>query len=430
MPADEEFIPAKPTGWVRALCRVTLPVTLPRIFQLNHIDYDPADLETLKSLKGERVMLTPNHPSHADPAVLFHLSTRVEQNFSYLACVEAFEKHGGLQGWLIQRVGAYSVVRGTVDRASFRTTRETLVTPGSKLVVFPEGEVYSQNDSLMPFQSGTFQLAYWALDDLRKAGQADAPLYVLPLALKYVYTRDMRPAMLRSVESLERTMGIEPAADGGAQPLHQRVRQVGAAMLRALEREYRLPSPRGESAHPEDDLTPRLNSVKEEVLRRVSMAAGVPLPGGGGSVLERLHVLLHAVDAVTHEPPDDGTPYDRRLREYQRERSVPLLRDLDRLTNFIAIYDGYVREHPTQERMAETIIRLERECYGKERLAGPRRCRVQIGEPIDLRERYPAYQQDKRGEVAALTAAVRAAVLALLTEAQRDLGQEAAATVL
>lgn len=424
--ADDDFRPAKPIPWVQGFCRLTLPLLMRKLYDVREVDYDPADLDTLRSLEGERVLLTPNHPAHADPAVLFHLSTQVRQDFRYLACIEAFEPYRGFQGWLIQRVGAYSVVRGTVDRASFRATRETLTAPGAKLVIFPEGEVHSQNDSLMTFQSGTFQLAYWAMDDLRKAG-TDAPLYVLPLALKYVYLTDMRPTMRQALDNLEAFTGTPP--DPNAE-LHRRVRRVGAAMLRALEREYRLPSPKNEAAEPEENFTPRLTAVKEAVLGRVATAAGVALPAGE-TVLERLHVLLHAVDVVANDTPaESAAPYDRRLREYQKARAMTLVRDLDRLTNFIAIYDGYVSEHPTQERMAETIIRLERECYGHEKLAGPRRCRVQIGAPLDLRTRYAAYQADKRGEVAALSALIQAQVRDLLTEAQTDVGQPAAATML
>ena len=48
----------------------------------------------------------------------------------------------------IQALGGYSIVRGTPDRESFRMTRQILSQPGAKLVVFPEGEVYTQNDTL------------------------------------------------------------------------------------------------------------------------------------------------------------------------------------------------------------------------------------------------------------------------------------------
>ena len=136
---------------------------------ISGVDYDQDELERFRALAGERVLLTPNHPTNTDPALVFHLSAQVNQSFRYLACREAFDACLGLWGHVIKRIGAHSVIRGTADRASFRATRELLASPASKLVIFPEGEVYSQNDTLLPFHDGVFQLAFWALEDARKA---------------------------------------------------------------------------------------------------------------------------------------------------------------------------------------------------------------------------------------------------------------------
>lgn len=41
-------------------------------------------------------------------------------------------------------------------------------------------------------------------------------------------------------------------------------------------------------------------------------------------------------------------------------------KDIGRVVNFIAIYDGYLSEHMTQERCADIIDRLETEVNGRE----------------------------------------------------------------
>lgn len=421
VPAAEEFVAARPAPLVRGFFCRTLPLVLPRLGVVG-VDYDEADLARVRALAGERVLLVPNHPTNTEPAILFHLSCRVGQPFHFLACREAFEPFWGLWGQVIRRVGAFSVVRGTADRASFRATRDLLAREKSKLVVFPEGEVYSQNDTLLPFNAGIFQLAFWAIDDLRKAGSGgDAPLYVLPIALKYRFVRDMTPAIRASLARLERFNGLPVERAGDA---YERLRRIGLTMLCSVEREYRLPTPTGEAA--EADLTPRMTAIKEAIVQRVATAAGVPLPKGD-TLPDRMRALIHIVEAVTEGEPEREAPtaYERSLRHDQRERARPLLRDLKRLANYIALTDNYVRTDPTPERMADTIQRLERESFGHAILDGPRRCRVRVGEPINLAERYADYQKAKRVEVARVTHEVEAQVLSLL----RDTAAAAAAAV-
>jgi 1-acyl-sn-glycerol-3-phosphate acyltransferase len=408
----DEFISAKPSAALQGFFRHTLPLILPRLGVVG-VDYDTADLDRLRALKDERVLLTPNHPTNTEPALLFHLSAAVRQPFLYLACREAFEPLGGLWGEVIRRVGAFSVVRGTADRASFRATRELLAQPASKVVIFPEGEVYSQNDSLLPFHSGVFQLAFWALEDLHKAGHEDASLFIQPVAIKYVFTRDMWPEVDASLARLERFTGV-PATPG--EDRYRRLRHIGAAMLRSLEREYRLPTPKDDKESMPGELTPRLDAIKEAILQRVAAAAGVAVPKGE-TLPERMRALIHVVETVTGEEPHEATPYDTELRRQQRARATPLLRDLRRLANWIAVHDGYVAADPTPERMADMLVRLERECFGEAKLHGPRRCRVRLAEPLDLKDCWPAYQTGKRAEVQRVAREVEGRVAALLTSA-------------
>jgi len=407
--AAEDFIAARPSPFVQGFFGATLPFILPCLGVVG-VEYDPADLARLKALRHERVLLTPNHPTNTEPALLFHLSCTVGQPFFYLACRETFDLFGGLWGHIIRRVGAYSVIRGTMDRASFRATRELLTQPGAKVVVFPEGEVYSQNDSLLPFHSGVLQIAFWAMEDLRRdAATAQSDLLILPVGIKYRFVNDVSPAIQASLARLEVFTGVKADSTADA---YERLRRIGQAMLVSLEHEYRLTPPRDTDPH---NLTPRLNAIKEAILLRVASAAGVALPKGD-TLPERMRALIHVIETVTNEEHSDSavTPYDASLRVQQRERARPLLADLRRLANWIAVYDGYVRTDPTPERMVDMLTRLERECFGREKIGGPRICRVRLGEPIRLSEWWDAYEKRKRATVAELTREVEGRVGALL----------------
>ncbi|MBV9850193.1 MAG: 1-acyl-sn-glycerol-3-phosphate acyltransferase [Armatimonadetes bacterium] len=405
--AGTDFRPARLHPPTLRLFWAALPLLLRRFCDVVRVDIPPEDIARLKSLAGERLLLTPNHPTNDDPALLFALSQAANVPFHYLACRETFDGLGGLWGRLIQRLGAYSVVRGTADRESFRATRELLAGPAGKVVIFPEGEVYSQNDTLLPFHSGVVQLAFWALEDARRAGDEQADVSLLPVAVRYCFVQDMTEPIARSLASLEEALGL--VTEAGAEP-YARLRRIGIAVLETMEAEYGLKR-RGPGA---EDLTPRMNALKTLLLDRAAALIGVTLPPDA-TLPEKMRTLINSVYAVTREEPAARrSPYRERLHAQQAACVEPLMRDLNRVANWIAVQDNYVRARPTPERMADNLRRLEVEAFGAPRLRGPRRATVRVGDPFRLAPCYDAYRADKRATAARVTRDLEAAVQALL----------------
>jgi len=390
------------------LFQALLPALLRRFCGVVAVDIAPEDIQRLQALAGERLLLTPNHPTNDDPALLFALSQAAGIPFHYLACRETFDGLGGFYGRLIQRLGAYSVVRGTADRESFRATRQILAAPAGKVVIFPEGEMHSQNDTLLPFHAGVVQLAFWALEDLRKAGDMTASISLLPVALRYEFTQDMTRPIADSLDRLERAVCPSDAEMGDA---YARLRRIGVRMLETLEAEYGL---KGKSAEDETDLTPRLIALKAMMLDRAAGLIGIALPPDATQP-ERMRLLINSVYAVTHdEAAEKRSPYQARVHRQQAERAAPLLSDLNRVANWIAVQDNYVRAHPSPERMADTLRRLEIEAFGQASLHGPRRAHIRLGDPIPLASCYDAYRADKKATLARVTHELEQAVQGLL----------------
>ena len=67
----------------------------------------------------------------------------------------------------------------------------TLLAAGDRwLVIFPEGQTIWQNSMVIPFQQGVLQLAFKGYQDACKT-DAEAHLYCVPMAVKYVYLQNM-----------------------------------------------------------------------------------------------------------------------------------------------------------------------------------------------------------------------------------------------
>ena len=396
-----DFLPAHPTPFAAFVAGVLLPLAL-RQRQVARVEIADDDIARLQTLKNERVVLTPNHPTNTDPALVFALSRRARIPFHYLCCREAFDGWNGWWGFFIQRLGAYSVVRGTIDRESFRYTREILARPKSNLVIFPEGEVYSQNDSLLPFQVGAIQLALWGREEARSnknGGEPNAQILLLPLALRYRFQSDVSDELSRKLSRLEKKMKLsrEPNAD-----LYARMRRVAIAVLSDVEREYSLPAASGDFG---GDLTPRFLAAKSAALHRAAQLLEVgELPKG--STPEQMRVLLHRAEQELHAPPDGSTP-DATAAQ-RRARFQLAWRDLERLANWIAVYDGYAAGNPSPERIAEVIFRLEKDVLGTATYAGNRIATVKVGEPFCLPEKV------SRAEISEWTQKLEAAVAGLL----------------
>ncbi|MBC8066627.1 MAG: lysophospholipid acyltransferase family protein [Chlorobia bacterium] len=398
----QDFKPPKLNRLILAVANAIVPMAL-KARSVVGVRFRDEDLEKLKKLKSERLVILPNHPTNTEPVILFNLGHKVGQAFNYVACREGFDHFGGLWGWLIQRLGAYSLVRGALDRPSFTMTKQLLAKPGAKLVIFPEGEVYSQNDSLLPFQSGVIQLAFWGLEEaLEKDPKADVKL--LPIAVRYTFTQDMTTEISESIERLERAVGL-PIGKG--EDAYTRVRKVGELVVTKLEAQFELKPPKG------SNLGERMDVVKRTQLERAAEIAKVKIKGG--PLAEEMRMVINAVHRVTNDPSAAKTDYDRKLWTEARNHIQPALHELDRLANWIAVYDGYVAASPTAERMVHLLVRMEKEVLGLVAIRGRQIAHVGIGNPISLSERLTDYEVDKRGTVASITKESEANVQDILT---------------
>lgn len=340
----------------------------------------PGGLERLRALESHRLVLLPNHPTYHDWIALFMLSARWGECLHYLAAYERFQ---GWQGPWLQRLGAYSIRRGLGDRPSVAQTLEVLRQPRCRLVIFPEGGCSFQNDTVMPFRAGAIQIPLQALHRLAKQGGEIPDLYLLPISIKYRYRGQMGKVVDQTLGRLER--GLKLPTQDTPQDAYDRLRRVGARVLCRIEQEYGIPA----TAEGGADWNPRIERLRTELLNRCECQLGLS-PRPEQWVRER----VYRVQRVLEERAEDWLP--DRLYVYES-----IHRTAARLLNFDAIYDGYVASDPTPERFLDTLTRLEREVFqiNQPQPKGDRTVLIQIGEPVNLKDHYEAFQRQRESTI-------------------------------
>ncbi|MBX9948997.1 MAG: 1-acyl-sn-glycerol-3-phosphate acyltransferase [Candidatus Obscuribacterales bacterium] len=342
-------------------------------------------LERFAKLKGKRALVCPNHSNRHDPQAMFFFGQAAKESFNYVAAREVFDWDHGFNGWWLQHIGAYSVVRGAPDRESFKMTKKILAEGKQKLVLFPEGEISRQNDTLLPLETGAAQLAFWAMDELDKQGSSEH-IYIAPIALKYTYTGDIKPALTETLARLEAKMSV--ARPSGSK-LYPRLMAVAERLIKALESEY--------NQEPAKDATlnDRISALRMAILTHMSSYLNVDLPRSDRT-LDAVRMLRNKIDDFVYEDEQGLSEYEKELHTEKATEIKGFYKDLDRVVNFVSIYDGYIKEHMTQERFADVLERIEHEVFGKTTIKGPRCILIDVGNPIDLRSYQQEYKTHKK----------------------------------
>jgi 1-acyl-sn-glycerol-3-phosphate acyltransferase len=409
------FHPPQPNLFLVRLVQLIAP-PIARFFYKIELCLSPEDLAILNSLRGERVLLLPNHPTFDDPIAIFLLSARLEQTFHYLAAYEQFK---GFLGFIIRQLGAYSIRRGLADRNSIAQTVELLTQDGCKLVIFAEGGCSFQNDTVMPFREGAVQMAFQAMKKTLKESKSLPNFYVVPVSIKYRYPQDMSATIEKALGRLERSLSIDPTPNAN---VYERLRAIAAQVLIEIEGDYGLYHPQIER---ESSWNERIVRLRELVLQGCEQRLGIPsVPDD--PVRERTYRIEYAFKTKKDDDTSkeivavsEGLPNDTQNFEELLKQDELIEKSIIRLLNFDAIYDGYVAENPTKERFLDTLTRLEREVFNIDRPSpkGLRKVRIKIGSPINLKDRFADYQRDRKGTVSAIT-------LQIQQEVQKNLDRD------
>jgi 1-acyl-sn-glycerol-3-phosphate acyltransferase len=305
---------------------------------------------------GYGVLITPNHPTHADPFVLVEASEKLGTPFYFMTAWQVFAMTHRLGRRVLRQHGAFSINREGHDLKAFRQAVGILQDQPHPLVVFPEGEVFHLNDRVMPFRRGAATMA------LRAARRSGRPVACVPCGMKFQFVDDPMPRQLAVIARVEKRLGWMP--NPGA-PLPRRLQRIASLVLLRMELQHFGEAKNGPLGRRQSDL---LSSLLAKLEARYGCTATA------GTVPERVKQLRRLVISAIETSAD-------------REQLLHLRADLDELFLVMQLFSyptDYLIGQPSVERIAETLDKLEEDLLGVRtaRRRGVRRAVMTFGEPI------------------------------------------------
>lgn len=310
---------------------------------------------------GHGIVLAPNHCRPCDPMVMGQLSIHLNKAFYIMASWHLF-KASRFQGWLIRRLGGFSVYREGLDREAIRTAINILVAADRPLVMLPEGIVTRANDRLGPLQEGVSFIATTAAR-IRARAAPESKVVVHPIALKYFFEGNLEASVRPVLEALGKRLGWRSQTE---LPLRARIGRLGEALLSLKEIEYLGKAQPGAHAA-------RLASLIEHLLVPLEKEwlSGQREP----SVVERVKQVRSAIVPGLAA----GT-----LPDEERSRRWRQLADLYLAQQLWCYPPNYLCEPVTPERLLETVERFEEDVTDVARSHPPLRVVMEVGPALPV----------------------------------------------
>lgn len=376
---------------------------LPRAKRITDLTVHGADTLAQCREPGDRVVLVPNHPTHGDASIMLEASRRAGLTTQTMAAYDVFLR-SRIDALIMQRLGAFSVDREGSDPRAMKTAIGVLEKGRHALVVFPEGNVYLENDRVTPFSEGAAFLALRAARQLKEQGRR---VLAVPVSIKATHLTDCRPGITERLHGLARVVEVELPSD--VTPVVA-MRLIGVALL---HRNLKL---RGLDAPEADDFHGLISHAGGTVMDKLESKLSIK-PKPATPLIDRVRKARQVIHEVRTAP--------ERIADHA---AAATWADEAMLALRLASYsDSYAASNPTLDRIEETSEKLAEDIH-REMMPplADRAAYVRFNEPIPLCE-YVAEKRPGRQQVRDLTARCESAVqrgVDLLNQANPHPGAE------
>ena len=391
-----QFVPAFKTSWLqRTLTSLDIhKQTLRRRDGVVKHEVRGAHLLRESIDAGHGILLTPNHPRMADAAVIHNVAGAARTPLYLMASWHLFNQ-GAFVRFMVRTMGAFSVNREGMDRTSIDYAINILQTAERPLVIFPEGTTSRTNDKLMALMEGPSFIARTAAKRRKKEGQGSGKVVVHPVALRYVFEGDVDAAANSALADIEKRLSWAPQKE---MPLIDRIVKVGDALLKIKELQYGCEV--AEGAHLKD----RQNNMVDHLLHPLEEEwLGEKRDGGIQIRVKNLRVKIF---------PDligDTLDLAERKRRWEHLERTYLAQQID------CYPEQYVTEHPSVDRIMETVEKFEEDFMEKVRVHGHLKSISVVGPAIEVPTR-----REKGHDIDPFMARIRDQLESMLAELQSE----------
>lgn len=368
-----EFIEPKMSNGLIAFLKLVYPLYVFGRYGKLELNLQPEVKEAFKRLCSETVIVCPNHSSIQDPDVLFGIARIVGENFYFLTARELFGSNQSQRQKFLQRVGCFSIERGEPDMQAVRAVHKLLLSLHKKLVIFPEGEVSHQNDYLMSLGNGAERIALTAIREAHKRNPQHK-IFILPLSLKYSYSKDQSSLILILIKKLESNLKIE----------NDKETSVDKRIKRCF---YKLIDASIEKA----DLDSALFIFREKAIDDAANFLGVDLCEDLDQ-LSKLHLLRNKLAELRWGAGGDHITKETRDKFHR----------LKLATELIGIGNHTFDHKLKQEEVAELLNILELELCKGQSLPFPDIVKVGVAPEIEVNGYFDLFEKNKEKAVSSL----------------------------
>lgn len=397
------FKKAKPSGVMIGAARELVRLQLAFKNKL-HVSDDA--LDHLRNLpRNAGVILISNHADEMDPRICLELSRLSGKQFISMCNREAFNELSGIAGWALQHLGHFSVERGAHDSHAKQYAIEVVKDGKDILVIFPEGEIFYLNEEVQPFHSGAIEIGMQAVLQQRKI-DSDWKAYIVPMAIKYHSRGSIKKALEQRIRKMELRLSVEPAEEDS---FSDRLRRIQKFLLEKEDLDHNV------RVDLEKDLVDQIVETERAILEQVKKRHGDTKTSPTQLIDQSWQLSASIRSEIQEKDIGDSAPQNDSSKKQELQEELDELKEVAQLSSWKPeYYEGNV----SFDRLAEVVLKLERELYKvkRPRQLTRRDAFVNISQPIDVSSFINDYQRDPHAFRHSFTSELQAKIQVMVDE--------------
>jgi len=332
------------------------------------------------------ILFLGNHPTHSDPQIMLEMQRQLGVISMFMAAYDLFERRSKLDVWAMKVMGVFSVDREILDSKAIQQAVKTMVDGEYALSIFPEGEVYHQNERVVPFQEGAIYMALTAQKKLAKLHPGHS-IYIVPLSIKVSHDHDQRSAI--SALLAELAAGVGTTLDREKEPVAELERIASALVLREAKKVGLDPAPAG----PPEGLETQLRVTAALIVAALEKSMDFA-PENSGDLMTRLLHIRRRIHQIRTDP--DKAAHFPEAGKWADQAILAL--------RILSYNPNYLRHRPSVDRYGECMEKLF-EDFDSRILSpyGNRKAMGYFSTPINLLDKLNNFQGKSRELLTELT---------------------------